>query len=156
MLGSRVVSINFSAILILAVFFNNKWQVTNPSSGSSGTTTSAAATSTTSSCTAATSVAVTFDETVTTAVGQTIKIVGNTAALGNWATGSAVALSASQYTTANPLWFVTLTLAAGTVIQYKFINVASDGTVTWEADPNHTYTVPASCATTATVSSSWQ
>jgi hypothetical protein len=42
-------------------------------------------------------------------------------------------------------------------VQYKFINVGSDGTVTWEADPNHTLTVPASCKTSAvTVSGSWQ
>lgn len=78
------------------------------------------------------------------------------AALGNWATGSAVALSASEYTSSNPLWFVTLGLTPGEVIQYKFINVDSAGDVTWEADPNHTYTVPASCATAVTVSSSWQ
>jgi hypothetical protein len=76
--------------------------------------------------------------------------------LGDWDTSSAVALSASEYTSSNPLWFVTLSLAPGTVIQYKYINVNSAGTVTWEADPNHTYTVPASCATTATVSNTWQ
>jgi hypothetical protein len=51
---------------------------------------------------------------------------------------------------------VTLSLAPGTVIQYKYINVNSAGTVTWEADPNHTYTVPASCATATTVSNTWQ
>jgi len=47
-------------------------------------------------------------------------------------------------------------LAPGAVIQYKYINVNSAGTVTWEADPNHTYTVPATCATAATVSNTWQ
>jgi hypothetical protein len=51
---------------------------------------------------------------------------------------------------------VTISLAAGTVIQYKFINVASNGDVTWEADPNHTYTVPVSCATAVTVDNTWQ
>jgi hypothetical protein len=101
-------------------------------------------------------VAVTFDETITTTYGETIKISGSIAALGTWNPSSAVTLSASKYTTANPLWFVTLNLAPGTVIQYKYINVASSGTVTWEADPNHTYTVPVSCATAATVSNTWQ
>jgi hypothetical protein len=67
-----------------------------------------------------------------------------------------VALSASQYTTSNPLWSVTVNLPPGTVIQYKFINVESSGTRVWEADPNRSYTVPASCATAATVSDSWQ
>jgi hypothetical protein len=77
-------------------------------------------------------------------------------ALGDWDTSSAIALSASSYTSSDPLWDVTLSFTPGEVIEYKFINVASDGTVTWEADPNHTYTVPASCATAVTVSSSWQ
>lgn len=121
-----------------------------------GTASSTAASSTTTSCTLATSVAVTFDETVTTTFGQTIKITGNLAALSNWDTSSAIALSASQYTSANPLWAGTISLAPGTVIQYKYINVASSGAVTWEADPNHTYTVPATCATAVTVSNKWQ
>lgn len=131
---------------------------TTAAGGGGGTTTSTTktSTSTTSSCAAATSVAVTFDELVTTTVGQTIKISGSIAALGAWDTSSAIALSASSYTNANPLWDVTVSLAAGTVIQYKYINVASDGTVTWEADPNHTYIVPDSCSTAATVSNTWQ
>lgn len=122
-----------------------------------GTTTSNSITSSTStSCTAATSVAVTFNEIVTTIYGQTIKITGSDSILQNWNTGSAIALSADQYTSSNHLWHVTINFPAGEVIQYKYINVASDGTVTWEKDPNHTYTVPATCATAVTVSNSWQ
>ena len=79
--------------------------------------------------------------------------MGSNAALGSWNTANAIALSASSYTSSNPLWTVTVNLTPGAVITYKFINVASDGTVTWEADPNHTLTVPSS---TATESSSWQ
>ncbi|KAH8759677.1 Six-hairpin glycosidase-like protein [Hyaloscypha sp. PMI_1271] len=134
------------------------------SGGSSATTTttttgtgSSTSTSTaTSSCAAATSVAVTFDEIVTTTYGQTIKIAGNVDILGNWNTANAYALSASSYTSSNHLWDGTISFAAGTVIQYKYINVASDGTVTWEADPNHTYTVPATCATATTINNTWQ
>ncbi len=111
---------------------------------------------TTGSCPTATSVAVTFNEKVTTSFGQTIKIVGDAAALGSWNTGSAIALSAAKYTSSNPLWTVTLNLPAGEVIQYKYINVQSDGTVDWEADPNHTYTVPVSCATAVTQADTWQ
>jgi glucoamylase len=124
----------------------------------SSTSTGSSSTTTTSSTSVptATTVAVTFDETVTTTYGETIKIAGNVAALGNWDTGSAIALSADQYTSSNPLWHGTVSFAAGTVIQYKYINVASDGTVTWEADPNHTYTVPATTATVVTVSNLWQ
>ncbi|KAH8593274.1 alpha-amylase [Bisporella sp. PMI_857] len=120
----------------------------------SSTTTTAKPTSTTSgSC--PTTVAVTFNELVTTVVGQTIKIVGNNAQLGNWATASGVALSASRYTSSNPLWYVTLNLAPGTALQYKYIKVESSGTVTWESDPNRSYTVP-SCVATATVNDSWR
>ncbi|CAN8099783.1 unnamed protein product [Discula destructiva] len=119
-------------------------------SDSTGTGTGTGTTCTTSS------VAVTFNELVTTTYGQTVKISGNIAALGSWATANAVALSAAQYTTSNPVWSVTLSslAAPGTVIEYKYIVVGSSGTVTWEADPNHTLTVP--CATATAVSSSWQ
>jgi glucoamylase len=120
-----------------------------PTSGSYPSTTA-------SSCSTATSVAVTFDETVTTTYGETIKIAGDQASLGNWDTSDAYALSSSRYTSSNPLWEGTVSFPAGTVIQYKYINVASNGDVTWEADPNHTYTVPATCVTAVTVSNTWQ
>ncbi|ORY64006.1 glycoside hydrolase family 15 protein [Pseudomassariella vexata] len=120
------------------------------------TTTRPTTTTTTSACTTPTSVAVTFNELKSTNFGQTVKIVGNIAALGSWNTDNAVALSASSYTSSNPLWKATINLQAGVVIQYKYIVVNSDSSVTWEADPNHTYTVPASCSTAATVSNTWQ
>lgn len=83
--------------------------------------------------------------------------VGNIDALGNWDINRAVTLSASQYSSSNPIWTITINLLAGDSIQYKFINVASSGTVAWEADPNHSYTVPSSCGTTtAAVSNTWQ
>lgn len=120
------------------------------------TGTSTKTTTTSTACATASSVVVTFNELVTTTYGQTIKIVGNVAALGNWDTSKAVALSASSYTSSNPLWTVSVTLASNQVIQYKYINVASDGTATWEKDPNHTVTVAASCATSTTISNTWQ
>ncbi|KAI9158456.1 Glucoamylase [Paramyrothecium foliicola] len=119
-------------------------------------TTSTRPTSTNGGCATPTAVAVTFEELVTTNFGQTIKIVGNIPALGNWNPANAIALDASRYTSQNPLWQVTLRLAAGQVIQYKYINVASDGRVTWERDPNRTYTVPRSCATAVTKRDTWQ
>ena len=125
---------------------------TGTATSATGTKTSATATS----CVTATSVAVTFNERKTTTFGQTVKIVGNIAALGNWNTANAVALSATGYTSSNPVWSATVSLPAGQAIQYKYIVVNSDGSVTWEADPNHSYTVPATCATTATKSDSWQ
>ncbi|KAI1655789.1 carbohydrate-binding module family 20 protein [Daldinia decipiens] len=113
-------------------------------------------TPTTTSCTVATAVAVTFNELKTTTYGQTVKIVGNVAALGNWDTSQAVALSASQYTSSNPLWKGTVTLPAGQAIQYKYIVVNTDGSVSWEADPNRSYTVPKTCATSSSQSDTWR
>lgn len=100
--------------------------------------------------------AVTFDEIVTTTYGETIKIAGDVSILGNWNTDNAYAMSADSYTSSDHLWIATVTFAPGTVIQYKYVNVASDGGVTWEAGPNHTYTVPATCSTAATVNDTWQ
>ncbi|KAK7442383.1 hypothetical protein CaCOL14_001203 [Colletotrichum acutatum] len=125
-------------------------------SPSSTRTTSAAATATSGTCAIASSVAVTFNEIVKTVPGQTIKVAGSIAALGNWNVASAPALSAAQYTSANNLWTYTVSLPAGTTFEYKFINVASDGTATWESDPNRSYTVPQSCSTAVTVSTSWK
>ncbi|KAI0381488.1 carbohydrate-binding module family 20 protein [Hypomontagnella monticulosa] len=107
-------------------------------------------------CNTATSVRVTFNELKTTVYGQTVKIVGNVAALGNWDTSKAVALSASSYTASNPLWSGTVTLPAGQSIQYKYIVVNTDGSISWEADPNRAYTVPKTCATTAVKSDTWR
>jgi glucoamylase len=129
---------------------------TSATTTGTGTTSSSTSTSTSTACTPASTVAVTFNEIVTTIYGQTIKIAGSVSQLGNWDTSSAVALSAIDYTSSNHLWHGTVSFAAGTVIQYKYINVAADGTVTWEADPNHTYTVPATCATAVTKSDTWQ
>ncbi|KAJ6441978.1 glucoamylase precursor [Purpureocillium lavendulum] len=129
---------------------------TTTTTTTTGSPPSTSKTTTTSSCQAATSVAVTFKELVTTKYGQTIKIVGNTGALGNWDTSKAVPLDASEYTAGNPLWKGTVTLPAGQVVEYKYINVNPDDSLTWEKDPNHTYTVPKSCATSATQSDKWQ
>lgn len=141
----------------------------NQTPGTAGTTTAATATatgtatgttsepaSTATSCVVPATVAVTFNEVVTTVYGQTVKIVGSIAELGSWNTANAISLSASGYTSSNHLWSVALNLPSGTTFQYKFINVASSGAVTWESDPNRQYTVPATCDTTATVASSWK
>ncbi|KAK6955353.1 glycoside hydrolase 15 protein [Daldinia eschscholtzii] len=111
---------------------------------------------TTAGCTIATAVAVTFNELKTTSWGQTVKVVGNVPALGNWDTSKAVTLSASQYSSSNPLWKVTITLPAGQSIQYKYIVVNTDGSVTWEADPNRAFTVPRTCATTSSRVDTWR
>ncbi|SCV55167.1 probable glucan 1,4-alpha-glucosidase [Fusarium fujikuroi] len=133
-----------------------KGGVPTPTGTQTSTSTSTSSSSTSTSCPTATSVAVTFEEFVTTNFGDTIKIVGNIAALGNWDTSKAVALSASDYTSSNPVWKTTISLTAGQSIQYKYININKDGSITWEKDPNRTYTVPKTCATKATQSDKWQ
>jgi glucoamylase len=129
-----------------------------PSSApSTATATSGAPSTTTASpCTTATSVAVTFNEHARTRWGQTVKIVGNISALGDWDPNRAVELSAAEYTSDNPVWKVTVTLEAGAVIEYKYIRTQSDPPLFWEADPNHTYTVPRSCETELAVYDRWQ
>lgn len=129
---------------------------TPPSSSTGTSTSSAAATTTSTGCATANSVAVTFNEIVKTSPGQTIKMVGSIPALGNWDVSSAPALSAAQYTSSNNLWTTTVTLAAGQTFEYKFVNVASSGTATWESDPNRSYTVPRSCATSVAVNTNWK
>ncbi|KAH8690676.1 putative glucan 1,4-alpha-glucosidase [Talaromyces proteolyticus] len=126
-------------------------------SASTSTSRSTSTTSTTSACTTPTSIAVTFDEIATTTYGENIFIVGSISQLGNWDTNSAVALSASNYTSSNHLWYVTINLPAGTTFQYKYIRKESDGSVTWESDPNRSYTVPSGCSvSTATENDTWR
>ncbi|KAI0016653.1 glycoside hydrolase family 15 protein [Xylariomycetidae sp. FL0641] len=111
---------------------------------------------TTTGCSEATAVAVTFNEKRATTYGETVKIVGAVDALGNWEPDDAIALNADGYTSDNPQWSGTITLPVGQVVEYKYILVETDGSVNWEADPNHTYTVPTVCQASATVSNTWQ
>ncbi|KAL5046476.1 hypothetical protein BDW71DRAFT_63943 [Aspergillus fruticulosus] len=121
------------------------------------TTASSSTTSTTAVCTTPSSVTVTFNEIATTNYGEDVYIVGSISQLGNWDTGSAVALSASKYTSANNLWYVSVNLPAGTTFEYKYIRKETDGSIVWESDPNRTYTVPLGCGvSTATVSDTWR
>ncbi|KAJ5306138.1 hypothetical protein N7508_005153 [Penicillium antarcticum] len=126
----------------------------------STTTTSATKTSTTASsitCTGATSLAVTFNELVTTTYGENVYVIGSISQLGSWSTSSAISLSASSYTSSNPLWTATISLPVGTTFEYKFIKKDSDGSIVWESDPNRSYTVPTGCSgTTATASAIWR
>lgn len=98
----------------------------------------------------------TFNHLVSTSYGESIKLVGSISQLGSWSPSSGVTLSAAQYTTSNPLWTTTVKLPAGTKFEYKFVKVSSSGAVTWESDPNRSYTVPQSCSDSVTAASSWK
>lgn len=132
---------------------------TSPSSTLSTVTKTATSTSSTSSSTACalSTVDVTFNEVVTTIYGQTIKVVGSIPELGNWDVSAAPAMSASKYTSSNPLWTYTMRVAPGKSFEYKFVNVASSGAVTWESDPNRSYSIASTvCESTLTLGSTWR
>ncbi|KAH6629611.1 starch binding domain-containing protein [Boeremia exigua] len=126
------------------------------SSVAPSSTRASSSTAATGCATPVATVAVTFNSRTTTVVGQTVKIAGSIAQLGSWNTANAPALSAAQYTSSNPLWTTTINLPAGTSFEYKFIRVESSGSVTYESGANRAYTVPRSCASTATVDATWK
>ncbi|KAF7185931.1 Glucoamylase [Pseudocercospora fuligena] len=114
-------------------------------------------TSTTASCSATPTLTnVLFKETATTTYGENVFIAGSISQLGNWNPDNAVALSAQNYTSSNNLWFVTVQLPAGQSFMYKYLRKETDGSVKWESDPNRSYTVPKSCAGSATQSDTWR
>ncbi|KAJ5622772.1 hypothetical protein N7490_011377 [Penicillium lividum] len=130
---------------------------TTTTKASTSTTTTTSKT-TTSTCSAVTAVPVLFEEVVTTTYGENIYISGSISALGDWDTDDAIALSAADYTSSDPLWYVVITLPAGTVFEYKYIEKTDGSTsIKWESDPNRTYTVPTVCSgTTATAAATWR
>jgi alpha-amylase len=89
---------------------------------------------------------VSFGVNATTVWGQNVFVVGDRPELGSWSPASAVALSSSTY----PVWRASVTLPAGTVVQYKYVRKESNGAVTWESGSNRTVTVPASGVLTLT------
>jgi glycosidase len=88
-----------------------------------------------------------------TQTGDYIFLTGNTVELGNWSTtwdGAVGPMLTPNY----PNWFLTASMPAGQTIQFKFIKIAANGSVTWEAGNNHQYTVPTSG--TGYVNVNWQ
>ncbi|KAG9094373.1 hypothetical protein FRC07_011315, partial [Ceratobasidium sp. 392] len=66
-------------------------------------------------------------------------VVGSIGDLGIWDTNRAVQLTGKR-----PNWSATAQLPVSTDMEFKFIRKATDGTITWESDPNLKYTTPAS------------
>ena len=88
-----------------------------------------------------------------TNVGDYIFLTGSTIELGTWGTTFDTAIGpmlAPNY----PNWFLNASLPAGATVQFKFIKIAANGTVTWENGSNHQYTVPTS--STGFVNVNWQ
>ncbi len=85
--------------------------------------------------------------------GDYIYVTGSTVELGNWGTTFQTAVGpmlAPNY----PNWFLNVALPAGQTVQFKFIDIQSNGNVIWENGSNHSYTVPASG--TGSVNVNWQ
>jgi glycosidase len=91
-----------------------------------------------------------------TNTGDYIFLVGNTIELGNWGSptptfdNSVGPLLDPNY----PTWFLNVSVPAGQTIQFKFVDIAANGTVTWENGSNHSYTVPTTGVGSVTVN--WQ
>ena len=88
-----------------------------------------------------------------TTLGDYIFLTGSTIELGNWSTTFDTAIG-PMLDPNYPNWFLNVSLPAGTQVQFKFIKIAANGTVTWENGANHQYTVPSSG--TAYVNVNWQ
>ena len=98
-----------------------------------------------------------------TASAESIYLTGSVSALTNWGTSNPILLSSANY----PIWsstyprcvqnprlmnaalpsLATVNLPANTAIQYKYISI-DNGQVTWESDPNNSFTTGASGAQT--------
>lgn len=95
----------------------------------------------------------TVNNATSTQVGDYIFLTGNTVELGAWSTtwdGAVGPMLTPNY----PNWFLNVSAPAGQTIQFKFIKIAANGTVTWENGANHTYTVPTTGTGFVTVN--WQ
>jgi chitodextrinase len=84
-----------------------------------------------------------------TVTGQNLYLVGSQAAIGNWTPASGFAL-AIQGSGANVPWSGTVTLPAGTAMQYKYVKW-NGSTAAWESNQvtssgNRELTTPATCS----------
>ncbi|KAL8276232.1 hypothetical protein RQP46_011349 [Phenoliferia psychrophenolica] len=126
----------YDAIAFYSTALASTTSTTSASTSSTATSSSAAATAS-ATATSASNPSVTFLETATTSVGQTVYITGSVAELGNWTPSDGVALADQTTGNSQGTWKATVTLPASTTVAYKFVIVNSDGTVaSWESDPN--------------------
>ena len=87
------------------------------------------------------SVTFTVNNATPTNTGDYIFLAGSGVELGNWGTTFDSAIG-PMLDPNYPNWFLNVSVPAGTTIQFKFLKIAADGTVTWENGSNHSYTVP--------------
>jgi glycosidase len=117
-----------------------------------GTGTSAAAPFTVSTSAL---VPVNFSVSGTPALSSTdvIMLSGSVSELGNWAASWNSAIGPVTIPAAGS-GLLTVSVPAGTAVQYKFLVLHGNGSVTWEGGANHSYSIPLTGVGTAAVS--WQ
>jgi hypothetical protein len=91
--------------------------------------------------------------TPTLASTDVLMLTGNVAELGNWSTTWNGAIGPVTIPAAGS-GLQTVAVPAGAVVQFKFLVLHGDGTVTWENGANHGYTIPAAGVGAAAVN--WQ
>jgi glycosidase len=84
--------------------------------------------------------------------GDYIFVSGSVPELGSWGTTFQTAVG-PMLDPNYPNWFLNVSLPAGTTVQYKYVDIQSNGNVIWEPGNNHSYTVPTSG--TASVNDNW-
>ena len=82
-----------------------------------------------------------------------LMLSGSVAELGNWATTWNGAIGPMTIPAAGS-GLQTVSVPAGAAVQFKFLVLHGDGTVTWENGANHSYIVPATGVGTAALN--WQ
>jgi hypothetical protein len=87
-----------------------------------------------------------------TNTGDYIFVSGSVPELGSWGTTFQTAVG-PMLDPNYPSWFLNVSLPAGTNVQYKYVDIQSNGNVIWEPGSNHSYTVPASG--TGSVNDNW-
>ena len=85
-----------------------------------------------------------------TVLGPTDASGGTSGVLGSSGLRIDLDLSAANY----PTWSGVAGLPANTTFQYKYLKKNPDGSVTWESDPNRTYTTGSGA--TATINDTWR
>jgi glucoamylase len=83
---------------------------------------------------------VTFKVKANTKVGENIYLVGSSPLLSNWVQNSGIKLSPTNY----PIWNVTVSLPAGTSLEYKYLKRDSGGITVLESGGKRNFTTPSS------------
>lgn len=97
-----------------------------------------------------------FNVVKATVFGETVYLAGSIPRLGSWDPANAVALSAVDYQSQCPRWFVGVDLPPGVPFEYKFFIRGTDGGVIWEGGSNRGYDVPSGCAAEVYLHDVWQ